>query len=154
MAGVLPMDDNAARQKVDATALDAAVQVLDAAGGNVTAVGLAETRRPDRGGGAPRWKTFSAIRRRPTKIAGLDYMVTDGDRTRNYAGPMPGADRREAVRPTPMPRTLVIATRNRKKLEEMAAILAGLPADSKSLDAFGESSPWRRSARRSRPTPA
>jgi XTP/dITP diphosphohydrolase len=36
-----------------------------------------------------------------------------------------------------MPRTLVIATRNRKKFEEMAAILGGLGADLKPLDAFG-----------------
>lgn len=35
-----------------------------------------------------------------------------------------------------MPRTLVIATRNRKKFDEMVAILAGLPAEMKSLDAF------------------
>jgi len=35
-----------------------------------------------------------------------------------------------------MPRTLVIATRNRKKLEEMVAILAGLPAEMAALDAF------------------
>jgi XTP/dITP diphosphohydrolase len=36
-----------------------------------------------------------------------------------------------------LPRTLVIATKNRKKFEEMAAILAGLPAEMKSLEAFG-----------------
>jgi XTP/dITP diphosphohydrolase len=36
-----------------------------------------------------------------------------------------------------MPRTLVIATRNRHKFKEMVAILAGLPAEMKSLDAFG-----------------
>jgi len=35
-----------------------------------------------------------------------------------------------------MPRTLVIATRNRKKFEEMAAILADLGLDLESLDAF------------------
>ena len=35
-----------------------------------------------------------------------------------------------------MPRTLVLATRNRKKFEEMAAILADLPAVLKSLDDF------------------
>jgi XTP/dITP diphosphohydrolase len=40
-----------------------------------------------------------------------------------------------------MPRTLVIATRNRKKFEEMAAILVGLEADLKSLDAFGRLPP-------------
>ena len=37
----------------------------------------------------------------------------------------------------PMARTLVIATHNRKKFEEMAAILAGLPADLRSLADFG-----------------
>jgi len=36
-----------------------------------------------------------------------------------------------------MARTLVLATRNRKKLEEMVAILQGLPADLKALDDFG-----------------
>ncbi|MCX5671109.1 MAG: RdgB/HAM1 family non-canonical purine NTP pyrophosphatase [Planctomycetota bacterium] len=36
-----------------------------------------------------------------------------------------------------MARTLVLATRNRKKLEEMIAILQGLPADLKALDDFG-----------------
>ena len=36
-----------------------------------------------------------------------------------------------------MPRTLVIATRNRHKFAEMVAILQGLPAEMKSLDAFG-----------------
>ena len=36
-----------------------------------------------------------------------------------------------------MPRTLVIAPHNRKKLEEMRAILAGLPLEMKSLDDFG-----------------
>jgi XTP/dITP diphosphohydrolase len=36
-----------------------------------------------------------------------------------------------------MPRTLVIATRNRKKFEEMAAILADLPARLVSLDDVG-----------------
>ena len=36
-----------------------------------------------------------------------------------------------------MARTLVLATRNRKKLEEMVAILQGLPANLKALDAFG-----------------
>lgn len=36
-----------------------------------------------------------------------------------------------------MARTLVLATRNRKKLEEMVAILRGLPADLKALDDFG-----------------
>jgi XTP/dITP diphosphohydrolase len=41
----------------------------------------------------------------------------------------------------PMPRTIVIATRNRKKLEEMAANLRDLPAELKSLDAFGEIGP-------------
>jgi len=35
-----------------------------------------------------------------------------------------------------MPRILVIATRNPKKFEEMVAILRGLPAEMKSLDAF------------------
>jgi len=35
-----------------------------------------------------------------------------------------------------MPRTLVIATRNRKKFEEMAAILSGVRADLKSLEGF------------------
>jgi XTP/dITP diphosphohydrolase len=37
-----------------------------------------------------------------------------------------------------MPRRLVIATRNRKKLEEMAAILRGIHANLKSLDDFGD----------------
>jgi XTP/dITP diphosphohydrolase len=37
-----------------------------------------------------------------------------------------------------MARTLVIATRNRKKLEEMAAILRGIHANLKSLDDFGD----------------
>ena len=37
-----------------------------------------------------------------------------------------------------MPRTLVIATRNRKKLEEMAAILRGVHANLKSLADFGD----------------
>jgi len=36
-----------------------------------------------------------------------------------------------------MARTLVLATRNRKKLEEMVAILQGLPANLKALDDFG-----------------
>jgi XTP/dITP diphosphohydrolase len=36
-----------------------------------------------------------------------------------------------------MARTLVLATRNRKKLEEIIAILQGLPADLKALDDFG-----------------
>ena len=36
-----------------------------------------------------------------------------------------------------MARTLVLATRNRKKLEEMVAILQGLPADLQALDDFG-----------------
>ena len=36
-----------------------------------------------------------------------------------------------------MARTLVLATRNRKKLEEMVAILQGLPTDLKALDDFG-----------------
>jgi XTP/dITP diphosphohydrolase len=40
-----------------------------------------------------------------------------------------------------MPRTLVIATHNRKKLEEMRAILDGLPLDLKSLDDFGSIPP-------------
>jgi XTP/dITP diphosphohydrolase len=40
-----------------------------------------------------------------------------------------------------MPRTLVIATRNRKKLQEMAALLAGLPLDVRPLDAFGNVAP-------------
>jgi XTP/dITP diphosphohydrolase len=40
-----------------------------------------------------------------------------------------------------MPRTLVIATRNRKKFEEMAAILRDLPAEMKSLDAFASVGP-------------
>jgi len=37
-----------------------------------------------------------------------------------------------------MARTLVIATRNRKKFEEMAAILAGLDVALKSLEEFGD----------------
>jgi len=40
-----------------------------------------------------------------------------------------------------MPRTLVVATHNRKKFEEMAAILAGLDATLVSLDAFGDVAP-------------
>ena len=40
-----------------------------------------------------------------------------------------------------MPRVLVIATRNAKKLEEMAAILAGLPVEPRPLDAFGAVEP-------------
>jgi len=40
-----------------------------------------------------------------------------------------------------MPRTLVIATRNRKKFEEMAAILQGVAAEMKSLDDFGPIDP-------------
>jgi XTP/dITP diphosphohydrolase len=40
-----------------------------------------------------------------------------------------------------MPRTLVIATRNRKKFEEMAAILRGIRAEMKSLDDFGPIDP-------------
>jgi XTP/dITP diphosphohydrolase len=40
-----------------------------------------------------------------------------------------------------MPRVLVIATRNHKKLEEMAAILAGLPIEALPLDAFGAIEP-------------
>jgi len=37
-----------------------------------------------------------------------------------------------------MGRTLVVATKNRKKFEEIVAILAGLPCDLASLDAFGD----------------
>jgi len=40
-----------------------------------------------------------------------------------------------------LPRTLVIATRNRKKFEEMAAILRGIRAEMKSLDDFGPIDP-------------
>jgi XTP/dITP diphosphohydrolase len=40
-----------------------------------------------------------------------------------------------------MPRTLVIATRNRKKFGEMVAILRGVRADMKSLDAFSGLAP-------------
>jgi XTP/dITP diphosphohydrolase len=40
-----------------------------------------------------------------------------------------------------MPRTLVIATRNRKKFEEMVAILRGVRADMESLDAFSGLAP-------------
>jgi XTP/dITP diphosphohydrolase len=40
-----------------------------------------------------------------------------------------------------MSRTLVIATHNRKKLEEMRAILAGLPVELESLDDFGRIPP-------------
>jgi XTP/dITP diphosphohydrolase len=40
-----------------------------------------------------------------------------------------------------LPRTLVIATRNRKKFEEMAAILQGVAAEVKSLDDFGPIDP-------------
>jgi XTP/dITP diphosphohydrolase len=40
-----------------------------------------------------------------------------------------------------MPRVLVIATRNRKKFEEMAAILRGLRADVKPLADFGQVPP-------------
>jgi len=40
-----------------------------------------------------------------------------------------------------MPRPLLIATRNRKKLEEILAILKGLPADFKTLDEFADLPP-------------
>jgi len=40
-----------------------------------------------------------------------------------------------------MPRTLVIATRNRKKFEEMVAILRGVKAELKALDDFGALAP-------------
>jgi len=40
-----------------------------------------------------------------------------------------------------MPRTILIATRNRKKLKEILAILKGLPADFKTLDDFPDLPP-------------
>ena len=64
VAGVLPMDDNAASRRSTPTALDAAVQVLDAAGGNVTVVGLEETQRLIARRGT-RSTTSSSIRGRP-----------------------------------------------------------------------------------------
>ena len=90
VAGILPMDDNAARQKVDATALDIAVQALDAAGGNVTVVGLEETQRLI----AAAHRTLDDVLIDPRSvrdIKGVDYILT-GTVTSfapNYGGAVP-----------------------------------------------------------------